>query len=172
MPHVKTIAIETPPIDDLGPAMRALDERQRRFVMAWVKSRGKNGAACARSAGYSDHKDAAKVAAHVLLRNTKIIKALQEEAERQLDGLAVIAVMGLGELIRSPDRKVKQTAIDSVLDRTGFSRRTQQDIKVEHTDNRSTAELLALVEAYRLSKQESQKQIVDSTYAEVTDAKG
>lgn len=139
------VPIESPNSDDLGPAMLALDDKRRRFVVGWVRNRGKNAAAVARASGFSDKSEGAKVQAFRLLRQPKILAALKEEAERQLDATAALAILHLGGLVEHKDPKVQQAAIDSVLDRKGFGRRTTQDIRVEHVDTRSTAELLAEV---------------------------
>jgi phage terminase small subunit len=137
---MNTVAIADPNPDDLGPAMQGLDERQRRFVIGWIGSRGKNASKVARAAGYANA--SAGVSAHHLLQNPKIIKALGEEADRRLDGLAVLAVAALGLNLGSSNPKVRQVAADSVLDRTGRGRRSIQDIHVDQTDSRTTAELM------------------------------
>ncbi len=59
--------------------------------------------------------------------------------------LRMMAVLRQKEHLRSDDLNVSQKAIDSVLDRTGLGRRTTQDIRVEHVETRSTADLLAAV---------------------------
>jgi len=143
---MKDVALEDPPIEDLGPAMLALDARQRRFVVGWIQNRGKNGARVARAAGYSDKGEACKVRAHYLLQNPKIQKALHEEAGRRLDGMAAVAVSVLQLNMASANPKARQAAADSVLDRTGFARRTEQVVDIEDKrEKRSYDQLLALV---------------------------
>lgn len=137
--------ISDPDIENLGPAMLALTVARRRFVVGWIGTKGKNAARVARSAGFSAQR--AKVTACELLRDPKILAALKEEADRRLDGIAVLAILGLGDLVTSKNEKVKAAAVDSVLDRTGYGRRSTQDVRVEHVDSRSTAELLAAVQA-------------------------
>lgn len=159
--------IKDPPIENLGPAMLALDSRQRRFVVGWIGTRGKNAARVARAAGYSDKHDACKVRAHYLIHNPKILLALKEEADRTLDGTAVLAILGLTDLVGEKDAKIRAAAIDSVLDRTGYGRKTTQDIRVEHVDTRSTAELLAAVQ-HMISARPALP-VVDTT-AETVDA--
>lgn len=128
--------------------MLALDARQRRFVVGWLGTRGKNGARVARAAGYSSHKEADKVQACRLLHNPKILAALKEEADRTLDGTAVLAILGLTDLVGNEDVKVRAAAIDSVLDRTGYGRKTSQDIRVDHTDSRTTAQIMAALQQF------------------------
>lgn len=126
--------------------MLALTAQQRRFVVGWLAARGKNAARVARAAGYADSSESAKVSAHRCLQNPKVIAAMKEEAERQFDGIAALAIVALRDQIGNSDPKVRQAAIDSALDRTGFGRKSSQDIRVEHSDTRSTAELLAAVQ--------------------------
>lgn len=143
---MKDVAITDPPVEDLGPAMLALDARQRRFVVGWVQNRGKNGARVARAAGYSDKGEACKVRAHYLLQNPKIQKALHEEAGRRLDGMAALAVAVLEQNLRDAAPKARQAAADSILDRTGYARRTEQVVDIEDKrEKRSYEQLLALV---------------------------
>lgn len=154
--------ISDPDIENLGPAMLALTPMARRFVVGWVGTRGKNAARVARAAGYSVNR--AKVTACNLLRSEKILLALKEEADRRLDGIAVLAILGLGDLVTSKNEKVKAAAVDSVLDRTGYGRRSTQDVRVEHVDSRSTAELLAAV---KLLMGPKGLPIIDTTAEEV-----
>lgn len=142
---MRDVPIADPPAEDLGPCMLALTVLQRRFVVGWIGTRGKSGSRVARAAGYSDKSGAAKVIAHHLIRNPKIIAALKEEADRHLDGTAALAILGLSDLVGNKNPKVRAAAIDSVLDRTGYGRKSTQDIRVEHVDSRSTEELLASV---------------------------
>lgn len=143
---MRDVPIEDPPVEDLGPAMLACTPTQRRFVIGWIKSGGKNAARVARAAGYSDHLEAAKVQAHRALHSPRVQRALHEEAGRRLDGVAALAVAVLETNLRSSDPKARQAAADSILDRTGYARRTEQAVQVEHkTERRSYDQLLAAV---------------------------
>lgn len=81
--------------------------------------------------------------------------------------LPALAVMGMKRLVRSADEKVQQKAIDSVLDRTGFGRSTTQDIRVEHVDKRSTAELLEMVRA----NLQAPAKVIEGEFKAVTDGR-
>ena len=140
--RMKDVPIVAPPVDELGPAMLKLTEQQRRFVVGWLGARGKNAARVARAAGFSSSSRADAVSAHRLLHNPKIIAALKEEAERQFDGIGALAIVALRDQIGSSDPKVRQAAIDSALDRTGYGRKSMQDIRVENVESRPTDELL------------------------------
>lgn len=144
---MKDEPIKDPPVENLGPAMLALTAQQRRFVVGWIAARGKNASRIARAAGYQGEV-AARVNAHHLIRNPKVLAALKEEADRQLDAAAVLAVLGLHDLMGSKNEKVRLEAVNSALDRTGYGRRTTQDIRVEHVDSRSTEDLMRLVQQF------------------------
>lgn len=133
----------------MGPAMQALDERARK----WVRYRiwdGMNPTAAARAAGYAPgvQPHQLRVQGFRLNTNPRVIEAMREEGERLLGHAAPLAIAGLVRQLDSKSPKIRAAAIESVLDRTGYSRRTAQDIRVEHTDGRSTDALLAALEAY------------------------
>jgi len=142
---------EDPDPENLGAAMLALTEHQRRFVMGWMQAAGEiSNADVAAAAGYSRSSDAHKVTASKLLRNPKVQAAIKEEAEKHFGSvMAIKAMLRLGSLVDSKDEKIAASAADSVLDRTGYSRRTQQDIRVEKVDSRSNEELLRIIEAFK-----------------------
>jgi phage terminase small subunit len=142
---MKDEPIKDPPVENLGPCMLALTAQQRRFVMGWIAARGRNASRVARAAGYQGEV-ASRVNAHHLIRNPKVIAALREEADRQMDANGVIAVFRLADLLDSSDKKIRQVAIENALDRSGYGRKSTQDIRVEHTDNRSTAQILAEIQ--------------------------
>lgn len=142
---MKDVPIEDPDVEDLGPAMLALDPRQRRFVIGWIRTRGKNAARVAAAAGYSTHLESHKVQACRLLRKATTLAAIKEEADRRLDSVAVLALLRLEDIVENPEHSDHLKAVDSLLDRGGYSRKTQHSVNVQHTDSRSTAELLEAV---------------------------
>jgi hypothetical protein len=142
---MKDVPIADPPVEELGPAMLALTPMQRRFVVGWIGSEGKDAARAARAAGYADTGEAAKVIASRMLRNPKITKAIHEEAGRRLTALSIYAVFALERNMRG-NAKARQVAADSILDRTGFPRRVEKDVKVDDArPHRPYEQLLALV---------------------------
>lgn len=135
-----------------GPAMLALSERQRLFVLALLLQSGpRNNAAAAREAGYSDHLEAAKVAGFHLVRNEKVVAALQEETRRRMDGSALVASNVLIAIMEDEDlpAKERRAAAVAMLDRTGFG--ASQNINVHKTvvDRTGTA-MAARIEALAL----------------------
>ncbi len=127
----KSIVPVLPPLSELPEAMQTLrNDRERVFVWAYMFNGG-NGAAAARSAGYSDTKEGAKVRAHHLLLRTDVQAAQREMCAKYFFALAPKAIFRLGQLL--DDRKHKQhaKAIEMTLSRTGFGERST--IAVEHT---------------------------------------
>lgn len=129
--------------------MLALTMQQRRFVVGWIETRGKNASRVARAAGYSDTKEGAKVRASNMLRNPKILAAMREEAERRMESLPILAVLALQDQVGHKNPKIaKETAI-AILDRTGFGAASRIDVKVEHSlGAETTAELEAVARAF------------------------
>lgn len=126
--------------------MLALTDMQRRFVLAFVRSGGRNANRAAVAAGYSNGKGAAKVAAYRLIHHPKIVAALREVGERQLDGSVFVAISSLVEIAADPKHRDRYKACSDILDRCGFARTTRHEVEV--TDPRSTAELLEFVSKY------------------------
>jgi phage terminase small subunit len=107
--------IETVTLDDLT-------DRQRAFVRALVESGGGPGAAveAARTVGYAPTSAAAaRVRAHELLRNPKVLAALRDEIMRKLNAAAALGVNVLIELAQSGPPQVRLSAAKELVDR-GF----------------------------------------------------
>jgi hypothetical protein len=107
---------------ELGPAMKALNERQRAFVRHLVTGKPGYGALtqAARRAGYGRDSKPATLGkhAHDLSQNPKIIAAITEEAKKVIRGVghaeAAAAVMNM---IRDPSHRNHARAVDMVLSR-------------------------------------------------------
>lgn len=125
--------------EEYGPAMQALNERQRKFVLAMLTIPGCSHARAAREAGYSDVKEGAKVRGHYAAHNPRVQEAIREEARRRLDGLSVIAANVMMDAMLDPKvpTKDKLKAASAVLDRTGFA--AVQKFEVHKTDNSGKA---------------------------------
>jgi hypothetical protein len=136
--------------EGLGPEMLALSPRQRKFVIAYIGSGGRDAAACARAAGYTTSPGADRVAGHRLLHTPKVIEAIKVESDRHLNGAAYVAASGLVDIAADPEHRDRFRACADILDRTGFPRTTQHAVTVEHEfANVSTAELLRTVAEYQ-----------------------
>lgn len=127
---------------ELGPKMRALPERERKFVLHYLLNEGKlNGAQAARDAGYSDAAEGCKVRAHALLHRERVIEALEEAGRRAFRGLLIPAIKATAALIDKPDHPDHARTLQSTLSRLGISERTAVDVNhsgevtVNHTDD-------------------------------------
>lgn len=116
--------------------MQALNERQRKFVLAMIEIPGCSHAKAARLAGYSDVKDGAKVRGHYAAHNPAVQEAMREEAGRRLNSLSVVAASVMMDVMLDPKAlaKDKLKAAAAVLDRTGFA--AAQNINVNKTVTR------------------------------------
>ena len=116
---------------ELGPKMMALSEKQRRFVLELVADPLMSRAEAARLAGYSDSSEAAKVSAHRLMHDQRIIEAMHEQAGRRLWAISMKAAYRVDQMLDSEDPKIMLKAAVAVLDRTGFG--AQQNININQT---------------------------------------
>jgi phage terminase small subunit len=129
--------------EDYGPKMAALSERQRAYVMAMLTNPWKTPTEWAREAGYSDHLEAAKVRAHYLSKDPKIMAAAREHAVRYLneDGVRMACAILVVEL-GNPDAKIRVQAANSILDRGGVT--ASHTLKVEHSHSAGDMERIAM----------------------------
>jgi phage terminase small subunit len=144
--------IQVPPVELMGAAMRALNERQRYFVCALMVYGGEQSEAY-RAAGYEVTNDnSAAAAASRLARNDGIVAAIKEEAMRRLDSAPALAVSTLVELAsyKNSDDKVRLKAANSILDRVGgFAGKSEQHIVIK--DERTTKELVDFIKQTALA---------------------
>ena len=134
-----------------GPAMMALTEQQRLFVLAMASNPFGSASEWARDAGYSDHLGADRVQAHRLLNNEKIERAAREVARRHMDTLGpMLATYGLLKIAGNPKHRDHLKALIAVADRTGFHATTQHHVAVQHTDLRGDALLARLKSVARV----------------------
>lgn len=173
--------IEIPPPDLMGPAMRRLNERQRRFVCA-LSVYGGDQAEAYRWAGYTcANENTANASASRLAANPDVIEAIKEEAWRRIDQASMLAVSTLVE-IASPRSAAKNSdrlkAAEMILSRTGFHEKTEHKIVIK--DERTTKELIDFIKsragAHGLDANQllglpapgADAQIVDAEFEEVT----
>lgn len=123
-----------------GPAMRALNERQQKFVLYWLNHPKCTAAAAAKAAGYSDDAASVKVQGYRLRHDERVIAAIQEVSSQLLRTKG--AVLGIGTIMRiaENDKHPDQLAAAKALaDRSGFHGTTEHKVKVEHRDETGTA---------------------------------
>jgi phage terminase small subunit len=125
---------------DLGPCMRALPERQRRFVRLYIEQPTRSGAAIAAAAGYSNNgKSGIKVEAHRLLHSEKVLAAIREQLDKGFRTDAVIGRAVLLEIALDKENPQRLKAATALLDRGGFYSMSEQRISVTHLDMTSEA---------------------------------
>lgn len=162
---------------ELGPKMLALSEKQRRFVLELVADPLLSRAEAARRAGYSDSSEAAKVTAHRLMHDQRIIDAMHEQAGKRLWAISMKAAYRVDQMLDSEDEKIALKAAVAVLDRTGFG--AQQNININQTvrDESSKAILQRIekladrlgVPVTGLLEQRPAAPVVDGEFSEVSD---
>ncbi len=124
--------------ETLGPAMRALNERQRAFVWAIVQTPGISYADAARQAGYVGKGEGEKALnvekamGHRLAHLPSVIAAMHEVAGKHLRMGALAAARELVAAAGDPKHQNHKRAVESVLDRTGFAPQTKVAVDHQH----------------------------------------
>lgn len=143
-----TYTVDLPEAAEMGPAMRALNERQRSFVYHLSLTGGDQSEAYV-AAGYQVANHAtAKACASRLANTDAVANAIQEEALRTLKGpaslvsiQALLAIVGPRSTAKDGD-KIK--AANSLLDRVaGFAGKTEHTVVFK--DERTTNELIDFI---------------------------
>lgn len=123
----------TDEVQQYGPAMRALNEKQQRFVLAMLTEPFKPAAHWARVAGYSDKAEGAKVRGHHLVHNPAIEAAVAEMSRATLNLVGpVLATQGLIRIARNPKHPKHHWALEKLANRTGFHETTEHRVTVDH----------------------------------------
>ncbi len=163
---------------EYGPAMQALNERQRLFVMAMIEFPGSSQAEAARRAGYSDVKDAAKVRGHYCAHNPAVQAAIREEASKRLNSASLTAAGVLMELLtdEAVEPKDRIKAAGMLLDRSGFGAAQTINVNKTTTDRTGKAimeRITALAEKHgldpvkMLEDRQAVPVVVDAEFSEV-----
>ncbi|EGP07538.1 hypothetical protein CSIRO_2777 [Bradyrhizobiaceae bacterium SG-6C] len=120
---------------NFGPAMLALNERQRAFVSALFEAPRKHGAAvfAARAAGYgtpTSSKQSMFSIASRLMSDQKVQEAITEESRKYITTLGPLAVRALKNLIGDPTHKEHGRALGIAIERIMPAQSTHA-VKVE-----------------------------------------
>jgi phage terminase small subunit len=164
----------------LGPAMRALTEKQRRFVLELQAGPAGYGAAvrAIRAAGYrSGSNTALRVEAHRVLHNPKVQEALREVGGKVIRAEAFEAIRTTAAIARNPKHKDCLKANLALMDRGGFAPETTHHVEVAHSHKHAIEATPAVLERIRqlalaagLNPQ-ALPPTIDATPEEVTEAK-
>lgn len=123
----------------LGPAMSALTQLQRAFVLAMIAEPLATPTEWARAAGY-DQNGSDRVAGHHLSRSPKIEAAASELARAHLNTFGPVLGIGVMMMVaRNPDHRDQLKAAAMLANRTGFHEVTEQVVSVTHKDRRGEA---------------------------------
>jgi len=121
--------------DELGPAMLALNEQQRRFVLELATGPIGYGhlARAAKAAGYSDRgKNVLDNTAGRLLRSDKIQAALREIGIKIVRAEAFQAIRHVAAIAMNPQHRDQLKACVELMNRGGFSFEQQHSVSVTH----------------------------------------
>jgi len=121
---------------ELGPAMQALTEKQRKFVLSLYELPAGRGALtrAAQRAGYGGKPNSVRQIAHALWNNEKVRRAFQEVGYKYIGTTAVAAIQAARELIFQPEHPDHLKACRMFIDRGWpLENLTKQQIDVTHT---------------------------------------
>ena len=144
----RALAPINPSETKLGPAMTALSEMQRRFVLALLEDGSANHTRAAANAGYEGGNGGQRVAGHRLAHDPRVQAAIQEEAKSRIGAGAILASSVLQEIAEnrtySAGDRIK--AALAILNRSGLHEKTEHKVVVE--DTRDQAALVAEVKSF------------------------
>jgi hypothetical protein len=163
---------------EYGPAMSALNARQRAFVMAMIEFPGITQAKAAEMAGYVNSPVGLRVHGHYCAHSPAVQEAMREEAGKRLNSASLMAANVLLQLLTDDEVAAKDRikAAGMLLDRSGFG--AAQTINVNKTvTDRSGAGMLDRIRALASGlgldpvKLLGGNAVVDAEFSEVPDGK-
>ncbi len=125
---------------EVGPRMRALSERRQKF--AWAVAYGTEPTEAARAAGYSDPGTSAiRVQAHTMIHDHRVLLAIEEAAQSILKALGPLAIKAAREILEDRKHPAHARMVETIMDRSGYSAKTEHKVTVEHVDDGRLLEL-------------------------------
>jgi len=119
-----------------GPAMSALGEKQRAFVLAMLANPHGTQGDWAKAAGYSTKSDSHFVVASRMMQDPRIQAAAQEVAKAHLGGNGpALAVRNLINIAKNEKHPKHYDASLAILNRVGMSEKTEHTVRVEHVND-------------------------------------
>jgi phage terminase small subunit len=166
--------------EEHGPEMAALNERQRRFVMAMIEYPGITQWQAAELAGYSASSNVLlRKTGHFLTHNPAVQVAIRAEAGKRLNSASLTAANVLMALLtdEAVEAKDRIKAAGMLLDRSGFGAAQTINVNKTTTDRTGKAimeRIAALsqklgVDSARLLSAGPQEPVVDAEFSEVKD---
>lgn len=105
----------------LGPAMRALNDRQKAFVDYVVTTGTKNFTEAARAVGYSEHMPTSYQQAHAMRHSQAITDAIIEEGKRRVNMHLPMALQTAIQIAGDPSHKDALKAALALMAMSGVS---------------------------------------------------
>ena len=129
---------------EFGPAMEALTEKERAFVLAYFDHPNYTQGQIAELAGYSKGTapNQLRVIAAQVLGREKVIAAMHEEGSKRLRAGGSLAVSALMDMVRNPLHKDHAKAVQMALDRTGFHAMSEHKVTVDDKRPQTKQELI------------------------------
>lgn len=163
------------PVSDgtLGPAMQALNERQRAFVLAMIETGGNaSNADHARMAGYVGDGSVLRVTGYRLVHDPGVQAALLEEGAKLMHTGVILATSHLVHLCKNArEEKDQLKAINMLLNRVGLHEKTEHKLTVrkESSEADMIREIGALAKTLGIDPQKllGNAKIVDGEFTEV-----
>lgn len=141
-------AIPGEDFSELGPAMQRLTVLQRQFVVAYCEHPNYTPGQLAAEAGYSAGTEGStqlRVVGFHMMRNEKVLAAINEEAGKRLRGAGLIGVGAVVAIALNPAHKDHLKAALALMDRTGHHATSEHKVTVDDKRPQSKAELVAAV---------------------------
>lgn len=120
----------------LGPHMRVLTPKMRKFVWAVLEAGNSNFADAAAVAGYTcKNRNSLRVTGYRLAHDGRIRDAIVEEGRRRIHSGVILAASTLMEIMGDETVKASDRlkAVGMVLNRAGIPETTEHKVIVEHT---------------------------------------
>lgn len=168
--------IDLPDEDMMGPAMLALEPKQRRFVAALGVFGGDQRAAY-QWAGYKTTNERALSACSSRLASSdKVQAAIKEEAVRRMGYAPLLVASGLMEMaspVHNPDRTTRLKALVALADRVGMAAKSEVSHTLTIKDDRTTREIeetirqLQIANGFQPTIGGPAMQLIEADYEEV-----
>lgn len=134
--------------ENLGPAMEACTEMERKFVAAYVEHPNYTAAQLAKVAGSAGATPKAlQVTGWRIMHGERFLAAVNEEASKRLRLGGLIGVAVMLEIANNPAHKDRLKAAGMLADRTGFHALSEQKITVDDKRPQSKRELIEAIAA-------------------------
>jgi len=127
-----------PDPDSYGPAMRALNDRQQRFVQALIQYPTATPGRLAELAGYGSETSSEANMRQIgwrLFHHEGVLAAVHEETAKTLRRGGIVGISGLLEIATDQKHPDRFKACLALADRAGFPAKTEHKVVVEHKDD-------------------------------------